>query len=137
MFIVLSREKLKEKNIDWKQEYTEKTSFLKKMYETVVGKGSYFRFEGEAAVDGSQYYCIIGPAKIHHPKAKFFAGVRKLPATYAAGGKYFDSMDSAAAYARDTWGVSTPSELKPYTSASLFGIAKKVTEYRRIKDLER
>jgi hypothetical protein len=128
-----AKEKLKEKNINWKQVYTEKTSFLKEMYDIVIGKGSYFRFEGQAD-DGDRYYCILGPAKIHDPKAKFFAGVRKLPATYSAGGKYFDSMDGAAAYAQETWGVRIPEELKPYTAAQLFGISKKVEEYRKNKD---
>lgn len=129
----LAREKLKEKNIDWHQVYTDKSLYLKEMYEQVVGKGSYFRFEGEA-VDGDRYYCVIGPAKVHDPRAKFFAGVRKLPATYSAGGKYFDSMDTAAAYAFETWGVPTPKELKPYTSAYLTGISQKITAYKAHKE---
>ena len=124
-----AREKLKEKNIQWKQVYTDKTRYLKEQFEDVVGPGSYFRFEGEAN-DGDRYYCIIGPAKVHDPRAKFFAGVRKLPATYSAGGKYFDSMDAAASYALETWGVSTPRELKPYTSAQLYGISDKVKKWK-------
>ena len=125
----LAREKLVEKHIDWKEVYTEKTSFLKRMFEDVIGPGSYFRFEGTANT-GDSYYCIIGPAKVEEPKAKFFAGVRKLPATYSAGGKYFDSMSSAAEYARETWGVHPPKELKPYTSRQLFGISEKVARWR-------
>jgi len=125
----LSREKLVEKHIDWKEVYTQKTSFLKDMFEDVVGPGSYFRFEGTSD-DGIGYYCIIGPARVHHPRAKFFAGVRRLPATYSAGGKYFDSMSSAAQYAKETWGVSTPKSLKPYTAAQLYGISQKVEKWR-------
>lgn len=132
-FLCIAKEKLKEKNIDWHQVYTEKTSFLKEMFDTVIGPGAYFRFEGKAN-DGQNYYCILGPAKIHDPRAKFFAGVRKLPATYSAGGKYFDSMDGAASYAQETWGVPRPQELKPYTSAQLYGISQKVNEYRDRKD---
>jgi len=124
-----SREKLVEKHIDWGEVYTEKTSFLKRMFEDVIGPGSYFRFEG-GAPDGDRYYCIIGPAKVHEPRAKFFAGVRKLPATYSAGGKYFDSMSSAAEYARETWGVNPPKALKPYTSKQLMGIGAKVNVWR-------
>ena len=101
--IHIAKEKLVEKDIDWKEAYTEKTSFLKEQFEEVVGDGSYFRFEGTDRTSGDQYYCILGPAKVHKPKAKFFAGVRKLPATFSAGGKYFDSMDSAAQYAKETW----------------------------------
>lgn len=114
----------------WKEVYTDKTTFLKEQFTYVVGPGSYFRFEGKDLDDGDEYYCILGPAKIKKPRAKFFAGVRKLPATYSAGGKYFDSLDSAARYARETWGVPTPSELKPYTSAHLQGISKKVDEWK-------
>jgi len=124
-----ARQKLKEKQIDWEQVYTDKTLFLKEQFEDVVGPGSYFRFEGEAN-DGDKYYCIIGPAKVHDPRAKFFAGVRKLPATYSAGGKYFDSMDAAASYALETWGVPTPKSLKPYTSAQLYGISDKIKKWK-------
>ena len=124
-----SRQKLAEKNITWKEAYTDKTEFLKEQFEDTVGPGSYFRFEGESP-DGDEYYCIIGPAGIHRPKAKFFAGVRKLPATFSAGGKYFDSLDTAARYARETWGIDTPKDLKPYTQKQLFGIAKKVKKWK-------
>jgi hypothetical protein len=130
MILKISREKLVEKNIKWHEEYTPKTAFLKEQFTDIIGEGSYFRFEG-VSPEGDEYYCIVGPAKVHDPRAKFFAGVRKLPATYSAGGKYFDSMDRAAAYALETWGVPTPKSLKPYTSSKLFGISKKVTEWKR------
>lgn len=136
MILRTARQKLVEKNIDWHEVYTEKTNFLKEQFEEVVGPGSYFRFEGEAS-DGDRYYCIIGPSKVHAPRAKFFAGVRKFPATYAAGGKEFDSMDSAARYAKETWGVATPKSLKPYTSAQLHGISQKVSEWKAKRDKEK
>ena len=130
-----SREKLVEKNISWHEEYTDKTQFLKEQFHDVVGPGSYFRFEGRAP-NGDGYYCIIGPAKVHHPRAKFFAGVRKLPATYSAGGKYFDSLDTAAKYAKETWGVPTPKELVPYTSRQLWGISQKVNDWKEKREEE-
>ena len=129
-----AREKLVEKEIGWKQVYTDKTQFLKDMFEDVIGPGSYYRFEGTAIDTGDSYYCIIGPAKIHKPRAKFFAGVRKLPATYSAGGKYFDSMDSAATYARETWGVSTPKDLKPYNASVLYGISAKTDKWKKHRE---
>ena len=131
-----AREKLVEKNIKWSEAYTDKTQFLKEQFEDVVGPGSYFRFEGVNRDNDDEYYCIIGPANIHKPRAKFFAGVRKLPATYSAGGKYFDSMDAAATYARDTWGVPTPDNLKPYTSAKLFGISDKIKKWKAERERE-
>ena len=132
----LARTKLIEHDIEWKEDYTNRTLFLKKQFEEIIGPGSYFRFEGEDDDSGDRYYCIIGPAGIKKPRAKYFAGVRKLPATYSAGGKYFDSMDSAANYAKDTWGVPYPTDLKPYTSKQLFGIGKKVKAWKLKKKLE-
>lgn len=133
MKFIFSREKLVEKNIKWSEKYTPKTEFLKRQFEDIIGEGSYFRFEG-VSPEGDEYYCIIGPAKVHDPRAKFFAGVRKLPATYSAGGKYFDSMDRAAAYALETWGVPTPKRLKPYTSAQLHGISQKVHDWKALHE---
>ncbi len=129
----IAKEKLVEKNIRWAETYTDKTQFLKDQYNDIIGVGSYFRFEGEAS-DGDRYYCILGPAKVHKPRAKWFAGVRKLPATYSAGGKYFDSMDSAANYAKETWGVPIPKDLKPYTSAQLFGISSKIDKWKSLRE---
>jgi len=132
--IKVSKEKLAEKNIQWQEAYTDKTSFLKEQFEDVVGPGSYFRFEGKDQDSKAEYYCIVGPAGIHKPRAKFFAGVRRLPATYSAGGKYFDSLDGAAKYASETWGISIPNKLKPYTSASLFGISGKIEKWKKAKE---
>ena len=126
---IIAKEKLAEKRITWTEAYTDKTQYLKEQFEDVIGEGSYFRFEG-AATEGDEYYCIVGPAKVNQPRAKFFAGVRKLPATYSAGGKYFDSLDGAATYARETWGVPTPSNLKPYTSAQLYGVSAKIDKWK-------
>ena len=125
-----AREKLVEKDIHWKEKYTVKTAFLKRQFSAVIGEGSYFRFEGDCS-NGDEYYCIIGPANIHSPKEKFFAGVRKLPATYSASGKYFDSMDSAAKYAFETWGVPIPAKMKPYTSAQLYDIKSKIEDWKK------
>lgn len=126
---IIAKEKLAEKRITWTEAYTDKTQYLKEQFEDVIGEGSYFRFEG-VAPEGDEYYCIVGPAKVNQPRAKFFAGVRKLPATYSAGGKYFDSLDGAATYARETWGVPTPSNLKPYTSAQLYGVSAKIDKWK-------
>lgn len=136
MMIVQARQKLVEKNIKWIEAYTDKTSFLKEQFNDIVGPGSYFRFEGEDVDSTDKYYCILSPANIHKPKAKYFAGVRKLPATYSAGGKYFDSLDGAAKYARETWGVPTPKNLKPYTAAKLFGIADKIEKWKAQKEIQ-
>lgn len=123
-----AKHKLSEQRMSWKEKYTPKSSYLKRMYDSVVGSGSYFRFEGKSE-SGDEYYCILGPAKIKDPRAKWFAGIRKEPAKFAAGGKYFDSLDRAAVYAMETWGVKTPKELHPYTSAQLYGIKDKIEKW--------
>jgi len=128
--LVEAREKLVEKDIDWREAYTDKTLFLQEQYNDVIGPGSYFRFEGADSASGDEYYCIVGPARIHKPRAKFFAGVRKLPATYSAGGKYFDSMDGAMTYAHETWGVPVPKSIRAYTSAQLYGISNKIKDWK-------
>ena len=133
MRIIVAKTKLADKHVKWEEAYTPKTERLKVMFEEIIGHGSYFRFEGKSP-EGDEYYCILSPAKIHNPIAKFFAGVRKLPATYAAGGKYFDSMDRAAAYAKETWGVDTPASLKPYTSKQLSGLSAKADRWRDEND---
>lgn len=132
--ILEARAKLIEKDIKWKEKYTDRTMFLKEQFGDIIGPGSYFRFEGKDYDSGDEYYCILGPARIHKPRAKYFAGVRKLPAVYSAGGKYFDSLDGAANYARETWGVPIPGSLKPYTSSSLFGISEKVIKWKEARE---
>lgn len=136
MIHIFAKEKLASKNIEWKEAYTDKTLFLKEQYDNTVGPGSYFRFEGKDLDSNAEYYVIISPANIHKPRAKFFAGVRRLPASYSAGGKYFDSLDGAAKYAKETWGVKTPKNLKPYTSAALFGISEKIDKWKAKKEAE-
>lgn len=132
----LARQKLVEKDIKWEEKYTEKTFFLKEQFDDIIGTGSYYRFEGYDFTSGDSYYAIIGPARVHKPRAKFFAGVRKLPATYSAGGKYFDSMDSAIRYAHETWGVPIPKDIKPYTSSVLYGISSRVKKWKRKRERE-
>lgn len=131
-----AKKKLSEQRMRWEEKYTPKTAFLKRQFEDVVGPGSYFRFEGKSEA-GDEYYCILGPAKVKDPRAKWFAGIRKEPAKFAAGGKYFDSLDRAAVYALETWGVKTPKNLKPYTSAQLYGIKDKIEKWESENEEEK
>jgi hypothetical protein len=45
-------------------------------------------------------------------------------------------MDAAASYANETWGVPTPKSLKPYTSAQLHGLSKKVKDWKKKREEE-
>ena len=56
MIEIFAKEKLAEKDISWKEDYTDKTLFLKEQFEEVVGPGSYFRFEGYDHDSGDSYY---------------------------------------------------------------------------------
>jgi len=125
-----ARTKLSELPISWHERYTEKTEYLQKMYRDIVGPGSYFRFEGTNSENNDEYFVVVGPAKVHSPKAEFFCGVRKLPSDYAASGEYFDEMEECMDYAVATWGVKQPSSMSKYTSSDLSGMSQKVKKWR-------
>lgn len=127
---ILARTKLVDRPITWKEAYTDRTLFLKKQFHEVLGPGSYFRFEGHDTDTGDEYFVIVGPAKVHEPKAEFFAGVRKLPANFSAGGLYFHDIKEAMNYAHDTWGVNTPTDMEYYDATDLRGIGKKVDKWK-------
>lgn len=128
--IVLAKTKLADRPVVWKEAYTKRTLFLKKQFHDVLGPGSYFRYEGHDTDTDDEYFVIVGPAKVHSPKSEFFAGVRKLPADYAAGGLYFHDLDEAMQYAHETWGVAIPKEIRYYDSDDLKGIGPKVKKWK-------
>jgi hypothetical protein len=106
--VVVAKTKLADRPVVWKEAYTKKTLFLKKQFHDILGPGSYFRFEGHDTDTNDDYFVIVGPAKVHSPHSQFFAGVRKLPADYPAGGQEFHDIKDAMEYASATWGVSIP-----------------------------
>ena len=127
----IARVKLSERNIHWKETYTENTEKFKEMYKDIVGDGSYFRWEGKDVDSGDGYFVIVGPAKMKTPKASWFAGCRKLPSDWAAGGKYFSEIKEAMNYAHETWGVHVPSDFQwSYDASDLKNIAKKMDKWR-------
>ena len=132
-------EKLKDaKKIKWKEIYTDKTHFLKNQFDAVVGKGSYRRWEGTEVGGPGEWYVVVSPADVHeHKRAKFFAGVRKMPDSYPAGGKYFDTIREAYEYAFSTWGTPRPKDIPHYTAGDLKGISKKIDDWKaRQEELE-
>lgn len=127
----IARAKLSERNISWEETYTENTERFKLMYEDIVGEGSYFRWEGHDLDSGDDYFVIVGPAKMKTPKASWFAGCRKLPSDWAAGGKYFGEIKEAINYANETWGIPIPSDVSwKYDSSDLKGISDKMDKWR-------
>ena len=129
-----AKTKLAEKPIVWSEAYTDRTKFLKEQFEDVIGSGSYFRFEGKDADTGDEYFVVVGPARVRAPKAMFFAGVRKLPSDYAAGGLYFAEMNEAMEYAQTTWGVPRPKDMGYYDASDLRGIGRRLREWRNERE---
>ena len=128
--VVLAKTKLAERPVVWKEAYTKRALFLKKQFHEVLGPGSYFRFEGHDTESDDEYFVVVGPAGIHSPKREFFAGVRKLPADYAAGGLYFHDIKEAMNYASATWGIVQPKEMRYYDSDDLKDLSKKIDDWK-------
>lgn len=124
--------KLKDdKKIKWTENYTEKTDYLKNMYEDIVGPNSYWRFEGKQIDGNGEWYVVISPAGVYgEHERKFFAGIRKLPDKWPAGGKKFDSLVDAFTYAHDTWGVPKPKSLPRYSGQDLVGIGRRIDDWK-------
>ncbi len=124
--------KLKDdKKIKWTESYTDKSEYLKKMYNEIVGPNSYWRFEGEQIDGTGEWYVVVSPAGVYgEHERKWFAGIRKLPNKWPAGGKKFDSLVDAFTYARDTWGVPKPKNVPRYSGQDLVGIGRKIDDWK-------
>ena len=123
--------KLKEdKRIKWREMYTERTMFLKEMYHDCLGPDSYFRFEGEQVDGPGEWYVVISPAGVKDIEQRWFAGIRKMPDKWPAGGKKFDNIVDAFNYAFDTWGVPKPRDLPHYSTRDLVGLTKECEAWK-------
>jgi len=115
--------RLKDRNIQWKEEYHEKSKNIKKKFEKLL-PGSYFRWQGHDYTSGHDYYVVVGPAISRRYGKSFFAGNKKLPKdhhkkSYAPTGKYFSSLAGAIRHAREFWGITMPPNVGQYTKADL------------------
>lgn len=128
--VVVARTKLADRPVVWHEAYTKRTLFLKKQFHDIIGPGSYFRFEGHDSDTNDDYCAVIGPAKVHSPRAKFFAGVRKQPSDYALGGEEYHDMKDAMEHASETWGIPVPKDMRYYDSNDLKGLSSKVDKWK-------
>jgi hypothetical protein len=129
--------KLKDdKKISWNESYTDKTQFLKDMYNDIIGPKSYYRFEGKEIGGSDEWNVVISPSGVKKHEKKWFAGVRKLPDSWPAGGKKFDSITDAFAYANETWGVPRPKSLPHYTMTDLKNVSEREEKWRTEREAE-
>ena len=121
------RKRIKERGIDWKEHYHERSKRLKKRFDKDIGIYSYMRWEGHDYTTDSDYFVIVGPSLTKEGQKRFFAGVKKLPddpasKVYAPSGEYFTNSVLAFSHAHDKWGVEFPKGAPNYSVDHLSGI---------------
>jgi len=122
--------RIRDRNINWEEAYTERTEPLKKRYENNIGPGSYYRWEGHDYTTNSDYYVICSPARTKDLKKSFFAGIKKLPfdwrnfesKVYSPYGKYFDNISSALSFLSDKYRIPYPKNQFNYTLNHLLNV---------------
>ena len=124
---ISGRRKIKDRGINWKEKYHEKSIGLKKKFDKEIGPMVYMRFEGHDYTTNSDYFVVVGPAVTKDFKKRFFAGIKKLPddpkaKVYAPSGEYFSSIKGAFSHASDKWAVSIPRNAINYTINELANI---------------
>jgi len=72
------RKRIKDRGIDWKERYHERSFRLKKRFDKDIGTFSYMRWEGHDYTTDSDYFVIVGPSLTKEGKKRFFAGVKKI-----------------------------------------------------------
>ena len=125
--IKISAKRIKDRNIRWEENYTERTSALRSRYFDKIGPGSYYRWEGHDYTTNSDYYIVVSPAKTKDLKKRFFAGIKKLPPeykketakAYSPYGEYFTTIKGALSFVGERYGVVFPKNQQPYTVDSL------------------
>jgi len=126
--IYAGRKRIRERGIDWKEHYGEKTEPLKKRFDKKIGHGAYQRWEGHDYSTNGDYFVIVGPAVTKEGQKQFFAGIKRLPPKenrkkiYAPSGKYFTSIIGALSYANEMWGTPIDRNQVNYDVSALHGV---------------
>lgn len=123
----MAAKRIRDRNIEWKETYTERTEPLKDRYERQIGPGSYYRWEGHDYTTNADYYIVCSPARTRDLKKSFFAGIKKLPPdwrddetkVYSPYGKYFENIASALTFLSDKYRIPYPKNQFNYTVAQL------------------
>jgi hypothetical protein len=121
------RKRIKDRGIEWKEYYHERSEKLKKRFDKTIGKGSYMRFEGHDYTTDSDYFIVVGPSLTKEGRKAFFAGIKKYPddpkaKVYAPSGEYFSNSVSAFSHASDKWGLQFPKGVPNYSVDQLANV---------------
>jgi len=128
MMKVAGRKKIKDRGINWKESYEDKSESLKKKFDSAIGPNAYIRWEGHDYTTNSDYYVVVGPTIQNELGKCFFSGIKKLPAdpdkkVYSPSGEYFTDIVAAFSYASDKWGVPFPKNVPHYNKSMLEGVS--------------
>ena len=118
------RQRIRDRGIEWKPTYHEKSERLKKRFDKKLGELSYVRWEGHDYTTNSDYFVIMGPSLTQEGKKRFFAGIKKLPddpeaKVYAPSGEYFTSSVAALSHCTEKWNIPFPKGAPNYTTNDL------------------
>jgi hypothetical protein len=127
LFKQAGRKRIKDRGINWKEGYHERSQRLKDRFDKKLGAMAYVRWEGHDYTTNSDYFVIVGPSLTKDGKKRFFAGIKKLPEDptakiYAPYGDYFTSSKAAFSHASEKWGIPFPKGAPNYTVNDLEGI---------------
>ena len=118
------RQRIRDRGIEWKEFYHERSQRLKKRFDKQLGPFAYIRWEGHDYTTDSDYFIIMGPSLTKEGKKRFFAGIKKLPddptaKIYAPADEYFTSSTAALSHASEKWAIPFPKGAPNYTMADL------------------
>ena len=121
------RQRIKDRGIEWKEQYHERSLRLKKRFDKQLGSMAYIRWEVHDYTTDSDYFVIMGPSLTREGRKRFFAGIKKLPddpkaKVYAPAGEYFTSSVSALSHATEKWAIPFPKGAPNYSVNHLAGI---------------
>jgi len=124
---IAGRKRIKDRGIDWKEHYHERSVKLKKRFEKDIGPGVYKRWEGHDYSTNGDYFIVVGPALTREGKKRFFSGIKRLPEdpkakVYAPSGEYFTTISGAFSHASEKWAVKYPKEVQRYTINDLANV---------------
>ena len=121
------RKRIKDRGIEWKSRYHERSLKLKERFDKEIGPLSYIRWEGHDYSTDGDYFVVMGPSLTKTGQKRFFAGIKRVPKdpkakVYAPSGEYFFSSLSALTHAEEKWAVPYPRGAQNYTVNNLADI---------------